>query len=155
VLVGEQERRQRIERTDQFVEFALVESEIRSDLRCLRGGIPTTTLSTIVIGSRHPMRGATLIIDLTVDQPPSIDASDGLGGLTAVTTGPLDAMQLAPVCYASADGQHIWVEVAALRAASAAAGFGEGFEAMIDYARSKGWLDEDGTHVRAHVDSRR
>jgi hypothetical protein len=28
----------------------------------------------------------------------------------------------------------------------------EGFSAMVDYARGRGWLDEAGTHIRAHLE---
>ena len=27
-----------------------------------------------------------------------------------------------------------------------------GFQKMLDYARSKGWLDESGTHIQAHLE---
>jgi hypothetical protein len=51
---------------------------------------------------------------------------------------------------------HVWLDVAALRAAGQAKagdpGWAERFDSMIDYARSKGWLDEAGTAVRAHIE---
>ena len=31
-------------------------------------------------------------------------------------------------------------------------GVGEQFDGMIAYATSKGWLDESGTRVRAHIE---
>lgn len=56
------------------------------------------------------------------------------------------------------DGEHVWLDVAALRDA-AGEGQGpdwrQGYEGMIAYARSKGWTDDRGAHVRAHVDDNR
>jgi hypothetical protein len=51
------------------------------------------------------------------------------------------------------DGDHVWLDVAGLRAAGQPgdAAWGAGFDGMIGYAGSKGWLDEAGTAVRAHV----
>jgi hypothetical protein len=46
-----------------------------------------------------------------------------------------------------------WV-VSAVRASAQAttgADWHERFEAMLGYARGKGWLDAAGTHIRAHV----
>ena len=30
----------------------------------------------------------------------------------------------------------------------------EGFTEMVDYARGRGWMDESGTHIRAHLEHR-
>ena len=50
------------------------------------------------------------------------------------------------------DGEHAWLDIAALRAAGPAdPGWVERFDAMIEYARSKGWTDGAGA-VRAHVE---
>ncbi|MEN9644351.1 MAG: hypothetical protein RL238_1020 [Actinomycetota bacterium] len=55
------------------------------------------------------------------------------------------------------DGSHVWLAVAELKSRAAAtvadpAGWGEGFDGMIAYAGSKGWLNEAGDAVRAHVE---
>ncbi|AXB42263.1 hypothetical protein [Amycolatopsis albispora] len=52
-------------------------------------------------------------------------------------------------------GDHIYVATDALRAR--ADGRTEDdwttrFDGMLSYAASKGWLDESGTHVRAHIE---
>jgi len=56
----------------------------------------------------------------------------------------------------SPDGQHAWIEPDWLREQAGPlaedAGWQSGFSAMIDFARSKGWLDEQG-RIRAHVAS--
>src|SRR5690606_34208926 len=50
---------------------------------------------------------------------------------------------------------HVWVDTAWLRSQAAAldlpAGWPEGFEGMLGYARSKGWLDAEGAAIQAHV----
>lgn len=50
---------------------------------------------------------------------------------------------------------HAWLDVAALRLRAGVdvePEWHEQFDAMIDYARGKGWCDETGTHVRAHLE---
>lgn len=50
------------------------------------------------------------------------------------------------------DGEHAWLEVKWLRQhGSDDRGWPDAFDAMIDYARGKGWLSPDGQQVRAHV----
>jgi hypothetical protein len=50
----------------------------------------------------------------------------------------------------------VWVDVEWLRRTGAAQvadpGFGRQFDGMIAYAAEKGWLDETGTRVRAHIE---
>lgn len=48
------------------------------------------------------------------------------------------------------DGDHVWLEIAALRAAGhPTEDWRAGFDRMIAYAAEQGWVD--GTRVRAHV----
>ena len=48
------------------------------------------------------------------------------------------------------DGDHVWLSVEHLRQAGPAdPGWAEGFDGMIGYARSKGWVEGDAG--RAHV----
>src|ERR1700681_1042605 len=52
------------------------------------------------------------------------------------------------------DGEAV-VDVAAVRrlaAGSVGATWDDDFAAMLDYARSKGWLSDDGGAIRAHVE---
>lgn len=58
------------------------------------------------------------------------------------------------------EGGHVWLSVSALRAAAAATvpeadrePWIGAFDGMIAYATSKGWTDESGTRVRAHVEA--
>ena len=53
------------------------------------------------------------------------------------------------------DGSHLFIARAALRALAGeravSAAWMEGFDAMVGYAESKGWVDAEG-RVRAHVE---
>ncbi len=53
------------------------------------------------------------------------------------------------------DGEYLWVAEAAIRLWSIGQtdkAWDDGFSAMVDYARSRGWTNPAGTHLRAHVD---
>lgn len=53
------------------------------------------------------------------------------------------------------DGDYLWIAEAAIRhwlSGRTDDTWDEGFSGMFDYARSKGWTDEAGTHLRAHVE---
>ena len=55
-----------------------------------------------------------------------------------------------------ADGGHLWIAEAAIRhwlVGQTDDWWNEGFSGMVAYARSKGWTDEAGTHLRAHIES--
>jgi len=56
------------------------------------------------------------------------------------------------------DRAHVMVPVATLRRLAAGRvpeGWDADFDAMLEHARSKGWLSEDGTTVRAHLEMER
>ena len=62
------------------------------------------------------------------------------------------AAALAAAGLGSVDGDHAWLDAAALRAAGdGSADWASRFDAMLAYAASKGWASEDGARVRAHV----
>ena len=52
------------------------------------------------------------------------------------------------------EGEDAWLSVSALRVQGASddPGWPQRFDAMIDYARGKGWCSADGSEVRAHVE---
>ena len=57
--------------------------------------------------------------------------------------------------FGTMEGNDAMISVEAVRSAAAGRvgdGWEAGFEAMLDFARSKGWLSDDGTAVRAHVE---
>jgi hypothetical protein len=55
-----------------------------------------------------------------------------------------------------ADRDTAWIGVDAVRTLAGAAagieGWEDDFAAMLAYARTKGWLDESGTEIQAHVE---
>lgn len=53
------------------------------------------------------------------------------------------------------DRETAWIRTGAVRAlahGSVDDDWDEGFEAMLEYAASKGWLSEDGSEIQAHVE---
>ena len=53
------------------------------------------------------------------------------------------------------DGEHAWISVQAIREAAVGRvdeAWDDRFEAMLGYARSKGWYDEPGAAIRAHLE---
>ena len=56
------------------------------------------------------------------------------------------------------DGAHVMIPVETLRRLAAGRvpeGWDADFEAMLEYARSKGWLNDEGDAVRAHLERER
>jgi hypothetical protein len=54
-------------------------------------------------------------------------------------------------------GDHAWVRTDALRRLAGAVAtpeWEEGFAAMLDYARGRGWVDDEQRAVRGHVERR-
>ena len=57
---------------------------------------------------------------------------------------------------ASGEPPHVWIAIGRLHALGSthgAADWRAGCDAMIEYAKSKGWVDATGRFVRAHVES--
>jgi len=53
--------------------------------------------------------------------------------------------------------EHVWVRIDAIRALAEPQVAGEwdaGFEKVLEFARSRGWIDEDAAAVRGHVERR-
>jgi hypothetical protein len=96
-----------------------------------------------------------MIVVLTSEHTPRLTDLDRLDRLHAELHGPLDHVRLGELCEVL-DEEHVWLDIAAARAGGVAASgdeaFGAGFDAMITYAAGKGWLNEAGTHVRAHCE---
>jgi hypothetical protein len=60
---------------------------------------------------------------------------------------------LAP--HGRVDGEHAWITTEAVMALAGDAAddaWQAGFDGMIDYARGHGFLSEDGTSIRAHLE---
>jgi hypothetical protein len=91
-----------------------------------------------------------VIVHLSSDRPLEITDTARLDQLSARADGPIDALRLDPA-WRLADSGHVWIAIDALR--SAETGEAGAFDAMIAYAASKGWVDESGTFVRAHIET--
>lgn len=99
-----------------------------------------------------------VIVVLSANEPPRLTDLDRLdrlhAELDATLDGSLDGAQFGDLCSAD-DDDHVWLAIAPARVVGCAAsdpGFGERFDGMISYANSKGWTNEAGTHVRAHIE---
>ena len=81
-----------------------------------------------------------MFTDFHVEVPPGFAADDLAATMGAGTR---------------ADDGHLWIAEAAIRHWLVGLTddlWDEGFSGMVAYARSKGWTDEAGTHLRAHVE---
>ena len=86
-----------------------------------------------------------------------VDPADFRGFHVAVAGGPTDDDRLATVLapHGRLDGEHAWITTDAVVTLAGSAADDEwqsGFDAMVAYARDKGFLDESGTAIRAHLE---
>lgn len=83
--------------------------------------------------------------------------ADNLRELLVKTHG-VDENQVGAALAASGLGsvedEHAWLPVEALKSAGEGLGpeWDEGFEGMLAYAASRGWLSADGRALRAHLE---
>lgn len=95
-----------------------------------------------------------MIIVLTSTAPPQLSDLGRFDRLHAELHGDMSAARLDDLCRAG-DDDHVWLDIDAARSVGAEladdASFASDFDAMIAFARRSGWVDESGTHVRAHV----
>ncbi len=95
-----------------------------------------------------------MIIVLSSTEPPRLTDLERFDRLHAELHGDIDDARLEALCR-SGDSDHVWLDISAARAVGSDAaddpGFAEQYDAMIAYAGRSGWLDDAGTHVRAHV----
>lgn len=53
------------------------------------------------------------------------------------------------------DAEHVWVSAEWVRQSVVGVvdqDWGSGFDAMLEFAASKGWLNESGSHIKAHIE---
>jgi hypothetical protein len=97
-----------------------------------------------------------MIVLLSPDAAPTLGDVDRLDRLHADSPGPLGDMMTGSLCRFDDDDEHVWIDIAAARAAGAEASddgaWPARYDGMIAYATSKGWTDDADTHVRAHVE---
>lgn len=98
-----------------------------------------------------------MIIVLTSTAPPQLSDLDRLDRLHAELHGDIATARLDGLCRLcrAGDDDHLWLDIDAARTVGAELtaddSFVDRFDAMIAFARESGWVDETGTHVRAHV----
>lgn len=98
-----------------------------------------------------------MYVEINAKQPATLRDLTNLGEL-AVKAHAVDDSHIQATLGASGlgllDGDHAWLQVSMLHAAGVDIGaeWEQGFNGMIDYARSRGWVSEDGITVRAHVE---
>ena len=75
----------------------------------------------------------------------------------ALTTEEADEALRAAGLGRLADADTAFLDVAALRAAAqpqaSGEGWGQEYDAMVEYARGKGWVGDDGASLQAHVET--
>lgn len=96
--------------------------------------------------------------DLATGAVTLAEPTDFRGFSVAVAGGGVDDPRLGPVLapHGRWDGEHAWIDVDAVVALAGAAADDEwraGFDAMVTYARDKGFLDESGAAIRAHLEA--
>lgn len=93
-----------------------------------------------------------MIIELSETDPPRLTDLDRFDRLHATKPTAGADVAWSELCHA-ADDDHVWLDILAARRLVAAhdAASVDQYDAMIEYAGTKGWIDDDGRHVRAHV----
>ena len=98
-----------------------------------------------------------MIIRIDPTSGPTVDQPSELTSFHATSpTADEDAVAaaLGPAGRTAGQG-HVWISADWIRSEVAGRvepGWVESFDGMVAYARSKGWLDDDGSHIRAHIE---
>ncbi len=94
-----------------------------------------------------------MIVTLDARLPPTLTDADNLTALKVLAPPGGDRAAMLNG-LGRPEGDHAWLGIAALRGMGPDdAGWRAGFDAMIVYAASKGWLSADGLAVRSHVET--
>lgn len=97
-----------------------------------------------------------VIVRLSPDRAAELVDLDRLDRLHAECADRPDAARLADWCRLDVDGEHVWLDIDACRELGRAARGDDWvgqYDAMIAFATSRGWTNEDATLVRAHIES--
>jgi hypothetical protein len=96
-----------------------------------------------------------MIVVVAAGEPPRVVEPEVLDRLEVQRAGSARSEGLGALGEFDPGTDHAWLRVDALKAAAVEAGVPDGwengFDAMIRYATSRGWVDESGERVRAHV----
>jgi hypothetical protein len=95
--------------------------------------------------------------DLDAGTVTLLEPADFGGFHVAVAGGDVDDERLGAVLaeHGRLDGEHAWIDVDAvadLAGEAADDDWRAGFDGMVAYARDKGFLDDSGTVIRAHLE---
>lgn len=96
-----------------------------------------------------------MIVQFSSEADPTVVDGADFGSLSVTAAGPIGKVRFDPLGRLDDDGQHVWLDIAALRSAlpvEARARIAD-YDGMIAYATRKGWVDEAGISVRAHITS--
>ena len=96
-----------------------------------------------------------MIVFLSAVDAARLGDLDRLDRLHAVCDGTPGTVLLDDWVDLDPDGEHVWLDVARCRQIgrdAAGDSWAEGYDRMIAYAVSKGWTDQAGARVRAHIE---
>lgn len=97
-------------------------------------------------------------VELSTTGQAAIGEVDDLKSLKVIAARSEAAPHSAPSdAVGRIDSEHAWLRISWLLSAGerlAGPGWSPGFDRMIDYARSKGWVDDSEGLVRAHIEWR-
>jgi hypothetical protein len=90
-------------------------------------------------------------------EPPAValEEPEDCRAFHVAATGGGDLDRVAAAVGRRADGEDVYVDVDLVRRLAAGRvepSWEQDFVAMLDFARTKGWLDESGQGIRAHVE---
>jgi hypothetical protein len=90
---------------------------------------------------------------------PQLVSADDLTSLSVrVEASPVDPAAISWMLRTAGAGDvaadHVWLDISWLRSAAGTPGpdWPQRFAAMLEYARTRGWLSPDGLRVRAHLE---
>ena len=113
---------------------------------------------SILVGRWQPRRAYApeMIIEVDPTTGATIEDAAVFTGFNATsTTDDKDVVGAAmgAAGHAADDDAHVWVSADWIRATVAGdAEWTAGFDAMVAFARSKGWMNDAGTHILAHIE---
>ena len=95
-------------------------------------------------------------IRILKDLKTRLEDPDNLRDFKVVADSAKDSLDQVGAALAAAgagiiDAGHAWISERWLRAQNGDAAWQEGLGKVVDYARSKGWVDENG-RIRAHIE---
>ncbi len=91
---------------------------------------------------------------ISLDEPEVLDAFKVVAEPAADAAAVGAALDAAGAGRVAEEPDHVWVAIVTVRLLAedqVGDDWAERFDGVVAYARTKGWLDEDGTHIKAHL----